>query len=139
MGRPSVRLQVRRVFWRLIAEGVSTDDAAAGAGVSDEIARRWFIEAGGMSPIELAEPSGRYLSHAEREEIACGLAAGLSQREIARRLGRSASTVNREIPRNRSVRRPSTYRANLAQYKAEERGACQIFCVSRPEIVRGSG
>jgi IS30 family transposase len=74
-----------------------------------------------MSPIELVEPVGRYLSHAEREEIACGLAAGLSQREIARRLGRPASTVSREIPRNRSTRHPLSYRANLAQHKAEER------------------
>jgi IS30 family transposase len=74
-----------------------------------------------MPPIELAEPAGRYLSQAEREEIACGLAAGLSQREIARRLGRPASTVSREIPRNRSTRHPGAYRANLAQYKAEER------------------
>jgi IS30 family transposase len=74
-----------------------------------------------MSPIELVEPCGRYLSHGEREEIACGLAAGLSQREIARGLDRPASTVSREIARNRAVRHPGVYRANLAQHKAEGR------------------
>jgi hypothetical protein len=40
--------------------------------VARSIGRRWFVEAGGMSPIELAEPAGRYLSLAEREEIAVG-------------------------------------------------------------------
>jgi IS30 family transposase len=121
MGRPWVLLETRRRFWRLIAEGVSTGAAADAVGVAQSAGKRWFVQAGGMSPIELAEPTGRYLSRVEREEIACGLAAGLSQREIARRLGRPASTVNREIPRNRSVRHPGAYRANLAQHKAEER------------------
>jgi hypothetical protein len=40
-----------------------------------------------MSPISLAEPTARYLSMAEREEIACGLAAGRSPAVIARELG----------------------------------------------------
>ncbi|HEX3899318.1 MAG TPA: hypothetical protein VHW74_09100, partial [Mycobacteriales bacterium] len=71
-GRPNIGLQVRREFWRLIGSGASTKAAADAVGVSREIARRWFVEAGGMSPIDLAEPSGRYLSLAEREEIACG-------------------------------------------------------------------
>lgn len=31
---------------------------------------RWFREAGGMAPIDLAPHSGRYLSFSEREEIA---------------------------------------------------------------------
>jgi transposase, IS30 family len=105
----------------LIAEGVSTEASAAAVGVARRTGEVWFVEAGGMPPIELAEPCGRYLSRVEREEIACGLAAGLSQREIARRLGRPASTVNREIPRNRSLRHRGGYRANLAQHRAEER------------------
>lgn len=121
MGRPKVLLARRRVFWRLIAEGLSTDGAADAAGVARSGGKRWFAEAGGMSPIELGEPSGRYLSLAEREEIACGLAAELSIREIARRLGRPASTVSREITRNRMVRHPGTYRGNVAQHKAEQR------------------
>ena len=32
--------------------------------------RRWFRHGGGMRTLELAEPTGRYLSMAEREEIA---------------------------------------------------------------------
>jgi transposase, IS30 family len=121
VGRPRMSLKTRRVFWRLIAEGASTDAAADGAGVSHEIARRWFVEAGGMSPMKLDEPSGRYLGHAEREEISRGLAERVSLREIGRRIGRPASTVSREIARNSMVRHPGDYRAHVAQHKAEGR------------------
>jgi transposase, IS30 family len=63
--------------------------------------------------------SGRYLSLAEREEIAVGVAAGRSLREIARGLGRPASTVSREIARNSSA--AGSYRATAAQGRAEAR------------------
>jgi IS30 family transposase len=49
-------------------------------------------------------PSGRYLSFAEREEIALLRIQGLSRREIGRRLGRSASTISRELRRNAATR-----------------------------------
>ena len=44
--------------------------------------------------------SGRQLRMAEREEISRGLAVGDSLRCIAARLGRSPSTVCREVARN---------------------------------------
>ncbi len=91
--------EVRRRFWRLIAAGLSTEAAAGAVSVARTTGLRWFIEAGGMPPIELAEPSGRYLSFSEREEIALDRAAGLGIGEIARRLGRSPSTISREVAR----------------------------------------
>src|SRR5919201_1302053 len=70
-GRPSVaRREDRQRFWRAIARGVSSEAAAAGACVSPAVASRWFSDGGGMPPISLAPLSGRYLSFAEREEIA---------------------------------------------------------------------
>ena len=70
-GRPSTARREDRVqFWGTIARGASTDDAAVAAGVSSPVGARWFRHAGGMPPISLAPPSGRYLSFAEREEIA---------------------------------------------------------------------
>ena len=68
--------ELRRGFWRLIAAGASTDAAARAVGVDRRTGRTWFGEAGGMPPMSLAEPTGRYLSVAEREEIALDRAAG---------------------------------------------------------------
>jgi IS30 family transposase len=48
--------------------------------------------------------SGRYLSLAEREEVAIGRARGPGVRETARHLGRSPSTTSRELRRNAITR-----------------------------------
>jgi IS30 family transposase len=117
-GRPGFPRQVKRAFWRLIAAGSQTEAAALAVGVSRVVGQRWFSEAGGMPPLELSEPSRRYLLMTEREEIAV-LRGHVSVREIARRLGRSPSTVTRELKRNA----PSDggYRAGVAQAQAERR------------------
>jgi IS30 family transposase len=118
VGRPRTPRQVQRAFWRLIAEGRSTEEAAAAVGVSGTAGRRWFGDGGGMRTVELAEPSGRYLSFDEREEIAVAHGAGFGVRQIGRMLGRSASTISRELARNRGTR---GYRAGFAQATADER------------------
>jgi len=56
--------------------------------------------------------SARHLSLAEREELLRGLLAGESFREIASRLGRSPSTISREVDRNG---RRGRYRASRAE------------------------
>src|SRR5215217_4614357 len=119
-GRPRLPQQRKRQFWRLVTAGVSIEKAAVASGVSATLARRWFIQAGGMSPVSLAEPCGRYLSMVEREEIAV-LRGRVSIREVARRLGRAPSTVSRELARNAPPRRPTGYRATSAQARADAR------------------
>ena len=57
-----------------------------------------------MPPISLAPRSARYLSFAEREEIAILRAQGAGVRDIARRLRRAPSTVSRELRRNAATR-----------------------------------
>jgi IS30 family transposase len=123
MARPRALLAQRRAFWRLIAVGVVAEKAGVDVGVAAGVGRRWFVQAGGMSPISLVEPSekGRYLSLAEREEIVVGVAAGRSAAVIAAGLGRHRSTVGREIARNSVIRWPASYRAVPAQAKAEKR------------------
>src|SRR6478672_12541846 len=119
-GPPRVPRQLEREFWRLIADGASTEGAVAALGVSEGTGWRWFRDGGGMASVDLAEPSGRYLSMAEREEIAV-LRGRVSIRQIARRLGRSPSTVSRELRRNACGRRQEEYRASVAQSEADHR------------------
>ena len=124
-GRPPVaRREDRLRFWALIAAGLSSEDAAIGVGVSQPVGTRWFREAGGMPPSTLAAsskpPSGRYLTFAEREEIALRRAQGEGVREVARRLGRAPSTASRELRRNAATRGGGLeYRATTAQWHAE--------------------
>lgn len=64
--------------------------------------------------------SGHYLAIAEREEIAVLRAQDHSMQEVARRLGRAASTISRELRRNASTRGGGLdYRATTAQWHAE--------------------
>jgi transposase, IS30 family len=116
----TVELQhLRRAFWRGVRTGLPTVAAAKLAGVSAGRGFRWFGEAGGVAPLSLAEPVGRYLSLSEREEISRGLAGGDNQTVIAARLGRDKSVISREIARN--SRADGEYRAVAAQLQAEER------------------
>jgi IS30 family transposase len=76
-----------------------------------------------MRTVSRSPLSGRYLSFAEREEIAILKAQGKGVREIARRLRRSASTISRELRRNAATRGGKLeYRATTAQWHADRRG-----------------
>jgi len=87
-------------FRQVMAEGGFITDAVAVIGTSRRTGRRVLVDAGGVRPRRSRELKGRCLTFAEREEIALGRAAGESMRSIAERLGRSASTVSRELERN---------------------------------------
>jgi len=106
---------LEREFWRSVVLGLSTEeDAAVAVGVSVAVGSRWFSDGGGMPTLALSEPTGRYLSMAEREEIAV-LRGQCSVREIGRRLGRPPSTISRELRRNATGGQPARYRATVAQ------------------------
>jgi IS30 family transposase len=112
----------RQRFWIAIAKGLSSEDAAVSVGVASAVGCRWFREAGGMRPISLAPLSGRYLTLSEREEIAILKAKDCGVRQIARQLGRSPSTISRELRRNAATRSGSSgYRAITAQWHADRR------------------
>ena len=133
MGRPKPLRSVQRQFWSLVAQGVTTAAACEALDVSKRAGTLWFRDAGGMPPLSLAPPSGRFLTLPEREEIALGLASGKGIRAIAALIDRSPSTVSREVRRNRP--RPGhdhareSYRCILAQAKSEERA-------SRPQVAK---
>jgi IS30 family transposase len=119
-GRPAPDRAVQRLFWTRIAEGLSSEDAAAACGVSAPVGARLFRHGGGMPTVIMTAPSGRYLSFAEREEIALLKARGNGVRATARVLGRDPGTISRELRRNAAARAGVVeYRASVAQWKAE--------------------
>ena len=132
-GRPEPSRAVQRQFWRLIATGITSAEAAVNVGVSVPVGMRWFRHAGGMPPLSLEEPSGRYLSFAEREEIALMRAKEKGVREIARELGRDPGTISRELRRNAATRSGKReYRAVVAQWKAQQ-------AAKRPKVAKLAG
>src|SRR5437764_11528637 len=95
-GRPAAPRAVQVQFWEGVRSGLGVQEAGLAAGVGPVKAFAWFKRAGGVTSNGPRPASGRYLSVAGREEVAVGLAAGDSRREIAERLGRAPSTSGRE-------------------------------------------
>src|SRR5665647_640078 len=115
--------QVR--FWVLMAGGATLTGASETVGVSRATGRKWRQATGGRIPRRRPESSGRYLSLEERLQIADLYLGGAGVRAIAVEVGRSASTVSRELRRNGSAptaRRPGKYAPYAAQTQAELRG-----------------
>jgi hypothetical protein len=86
-GAPSLRREVERQFWKQIATGITIEKAAEAVGVSQTVGSRWFRHRGGMPLFMSNSIQGRYLSFAEREEIALVRAQGVGVRKIARLIG----------------------------------------------------
>ena len=134
-GRPPVLAKAaRRPFWEAIARGLTSEEAALVAGVSAPVGTRWFRHFGGMPPSHLCSSapvrSPRYLSLLEREDLALLHARGHGVRAIARALGRSPSTISRELRRNASTRSGDfIYRATIAQWHADR-------AAMRPKVAR---
>jgi transposase, IS30 family len=128
MGTPPVPVMKVRTFWQLKAAGHSTVVAATRAGFSVRHGRNLVNKHGGVIPhVVLPDaalecgpgPQRRYLSIDERDLIAAKHVAGVCIRQIARDLGRSPSTISRELDRNTISRK--RYAAGAAQRKAEGR------------------
>jgi IS30 family transposase len=112
--------EVVQRFWAAMARGEFITDAAAEAGTYRMKGHRWLAACGGVRPRRGRDLKGRCLTFAEREEIAVGRAGGQSMRAIAARLGRSPSTISRELARNAGCR-GQAYRATTAHALAYER------------------
>jgi IS30 family transposase len=104
-----------------VGEGVHLDQIARELGCSVRTVQRVWVESKIKS--RRVGQSALRLSFAEREQISRDLAAGQSVRAIARALGRSPSTVSREVAANGGRR---GYRALRAHERA-------IRCTARPK------
>ena len=102
---------------RRIAAGERQEEVGAAVGCDPRTVIRWLTRTGGIRGYERRR-SSRFLSLAEREEIALAVARGETAVGIARRLGRATSTVTRELARNGGRR---GYRAVGADARALER------------------
>ncbi len=92
--------EVKRRYFELVREGRKGAAAARWVGVSTSRGSLWFIDAGSMLVPDPGPISGRFLTQDERIAIADGLQAKQPVKDIAASIGKSLSTVHREIERN---------------------------------------
>ena len=111
-------------IWSRLRSGHSVKPTARALGLPTSTVRTYLIRCGGIRPDPRHRAAGR-LSFEEREEISRGLAAGLSLRAIAAGLGRSPSTISREVAGNGGRRR---YRATAADQAAWARATRPKAC-----------
>jgi len=89
-------------LWDVKQTGLAGDAIGLKIGWSKAAVHRHIREHGGVRPRWGRELSGRSLSMSEREMI-LALKGQHGVREIARRLGRSPSTISRELTRHCGV------------------------------------
>ncbi|WP_120344467.1 IS30 family transposase, partial [Paraburkholderia fungorum] len=111
-------------IWKLWREGESLSEIARMLERQPSAVYHVVNRNGGFSP-PVRTRSARALTLAEREEISRGLVAGGTMGEIALQLGRSKSTISREISRNGGSHR---YRAHEADVNAWERARRPKVC-----------
>jgi len=93
------------LLWGMWRGGESLRTMERALAVSLPRIQRFLRQTGGIRPGPQRRREG-HLAAGEREEISRGIAAGLSGRVIADRLGRSPSTVSREIEAEQAGNRP---------------------------------
>ncbi|WP_330287939.1 IS30 family transposase [Streptomyces sp. NBC_00576] len=119
----------RRLYLQLMQQGYSNTEACRIVGINEKTGRRWRngrAPSGrnvGASPVTVVAPPpgpSRYLRESDRIYIADRLREKATVRAIAVELGRSPSTVSREIRRNRHPV-SGHYRPHAAQARADAR------------------
>lgn len=122
----------RRELWRRWQEGESLTDI--GRALDRKLSSIYEVlqASGGVAP-RARKRSRLSLTLAEREEISRGLSSGQSLRSIARRVGRSPSTISREVARHGGR---VSYRASAAEKRAWKNARRPQECklASSPEL-----
>ena len=126
---PRLTREERKRIIGLVAGGMRPREVAREIARSDGFVYRVLRAAGGVTRRLDWDPSPARLSASEREEIRSGLEAGESFRVIARRLGRAASTVSREVNANGG-------RGGYAGWRAHRRAG---DLARRPKVAKLAG
>ena len=93
--------ELRRQIWRFAKQGLSTRAIGAEVGRNSTTVQYVLAPLGGVIRRDAVwEPCGVRLTIEDRIEVKVGIEAGESFRAIATRLGRSPSTISREVSRN---------------------------------------
>jgi IS30 family transposase len=103
-----------------LAAGMNPAQASRAAGVSLAYAYGLHHKMGGVYRPPGVTYSARYLDREERYELARLLELGLPKRQVAVRMGRSVSTITRELDRNKDPR-TGAYQPERAHRLAWER------------------
>ncbi len=114
----------REELWRRWKEGEACSEIGRALGKTKQAVHEVIEKRGGLGPRPRRRREGS-LRLSEREEISRGVASGRSIREIARHLGRAASSISRELARNTSQR---GYRAYIAERNAWQRARRPKVC-----------
>ena len=116
-GRPGLSAQQKKELWNRWKDGQSLSEIGRALGKHAGSIHGVLASNGGIAPRERCRrPDALTLD--EREEISRSLAAGSSLRAIAEKVGRSPSTISREVARNGGIKH---YRAAKAEWNAWER------------------
>ena len=115
-GRPGLSNEQKAEVWQRWRGGESFSDIGRALYKSPGSIFGVLKLNGGILPAK-RQRSKLALTLLEREEISRGLASGHSMRQIAEELGRSASTISREVNRHGGINK---YRATNANERAWE-------------------
>jgi IS30 family transposase len=125
MGRPGLSAAQKAELWRRWKDGQSLSDIGRALRKHAASIHGVLRSHGGFAP-PMRRRSSLALTLADREEISRGLAARLSIRRIAIKIGRSPSTVSREIERHGGQEK---YRASDADLRAWDQGKRPKKCL----------
>lgn len=114
--RRRITPELRREVMRLRAQGLSYRQILARVDMSAGGVQIVLRPLGGVIRKDMLEPTAKRLSLEERVEIRIGVDRGLSYRQIAAGLGRTASTICREVNANGGR---AAYRPVAAQRRAQ--------------------
>lgn len=115
----------QQAIWEGWRNGESFRQVGDRVGQPAHVVQYFLRGYGGIKP-SVSRRNCRHLTHQEREEISRGVATGWSIRRISAELGRSHSSISRELARNGGR---AAYRATVAEQAAHVR-------MKRPKLNR---